>query len=160
MKTGISWRQALTNAAVSGSFASLASTVALARAGHADCRHTFAPVNAISHWIWNEPAIYQDEASLRHSLVGYLIHHSMSVFWAALYEKRFGHYSEQGRAGPALAAGLAVAALAALVDLRCTPRRLTPGFERRLSRRSLVWVYAAFGVALAARCLDGPRRRR
>ena len=84
----------------------------------------------------------------------------MSVCWAALYEKRFGHYAEQGRPGAALASGLGVAALAALVDLRGTPRRLTPGFERRLSGRSLAWVYTAFGLALAARCLDRPRRER
>jgi hypothetical protein len=43
----------------------------------------------------------------------------------------------------------AVAAVAALVDLRCTPERFTPGFVRRLRRRSLGWVYGSFALGLA-----------
>jgi hypothetical protein len=35
------------------------------------------------------------------------------------------------------------------VDYRLTPRRFMPGYERRLSRRSLGAVYAAFGAGLA-----------
>ncbi|MNT44739.1 hypothetical protein D3C72_1812800 [compost metagenome] len=41
-----------------------------------------------------------------------------------------------------------MAGLACLVDLKCTPHRLTPGFERRLSPRMLTLVYLAFGLAL------------
>jgi len=39
-----------------------------------------------------------------------------------------------------------VAAIACAVNLYCTPERLTPGFERRLSKPSLTRVYIAFGV--------------
>jgi hypothetical protein len=38
------------------------------------------------------------------------------------------------------------------------PERLTPGFERRLSNRSLVMVYAAFGAGLALAGLAALRR--
>lgn len=43
--------------------------------------------------------------------------------------------------------------MAAAVDFVMTPKRFTPGFEKRLSVRGLVWVYAGFalGVALGSR---------
>jgi hypothetical protein len=44
---------------------------------------------------------------------------------------------------------VAVATLAAAVDYTITPKRLTPGFEKRLPIPSLAVVYAAFGVGLA-----------
>jgi hypothetical protein len=44
----------------------------------------------------------------------------------------------------------AATAAAAVVDLALTPQRSTPGFERRLSARSLVMVYGAFALGVAA----------
>lgn len=41
-------------------------------------------------------------------------------------------------------------AAAAVVDLLLLPRRLTPGFERRLSGRSLALVYAALAAGMVA----------
>lgn len=41
-------------------------------------------------------------------------------------------------------------ALACFTDYQLTPPRLRPGFEQRLSRRSLLLVYGAFGIGLAA----------
>jgi hypothetical protein len=35
------------------------------------------------------------------------------------------------------------------VDYKLTPRRLQPGFEAQLSKKSLVYVYAAFAIGLA-----------
>ena len=79
----------------------------------------------------------------------------MSVFWALVFE-RF-----RPRPGtPALLPAAATSALACFVDYRVTPQRLTPGFERRLSRKSLALVYAAFAIGLAAgAALYGARRR-
>ena len=48
--------------------------------------------------------------------------------------------------------------LAAVIDLRAVPERLTPGFERRLSSGSLALVYLAFGAGLALADI-GLRRR-
>jgi hypothetical protein len=39
------------------------------------------------------------------------------------------------------------------VDFQLTPERLTPGFEHRLSHRSLAAVYGAFAVGLAVGAL-------
>ena len=58
-----------------------------------------------------------------------------------------------------MADAVAVSAVAAVVDLACVPDRLTPGFERRLSERSLVMVYTAFAAGLALAGLAALRRR-
>jgi hypothetical protein len=51
--------------------------------------------------------------------------------------------------GNAVADACAISAVAAVVDLKLVPKRLTPGFEARLSNRSLALVYAGFATGLA-----------
>lgn len=208
----ISWRRAIRRALVSGSSASILSTTALMVGGQRDAATAFAPVNAISHWLWKDRAIRQDEPSPRYTLVGYGIHHAMSILWAITYEKLVARHRRParqqgvadhapsgpkheagptvvmfrrldgdekmeeadgtaksdgplagrgapGRPGktpslgsapivPVIATAAVVAAGACLVDLRCTPQRLTPGFERRLTPSSLFLAYTAFGLGL------------
>ncbi|SOZ27896.1 conserved hypothetical protein [Cupriavidus taiwanensis] len=150
----------LRRAALSGTCASLLSTGMLACAGSADCGSAFAPVNAVSHWIWGERAMHVNRPSVRHTVLGYVIHHAMSVFWAAFYEGAMAVGSPHPAACPSartharpsaparVLGGLAIAGIACFVDLKCTPHRLTPGFERRLSPGMLALVYVAFGLAL------------
>ncbi len=143
------WKQALREGAVSGAVASLLSAAALLLAGARQNGAAAAPVNAISHWIWDRPALAVDAASARHTLAGYLIHHGASVWWATLHARAWGTRRRAKPPGPALAGAAAVAAVACLVDLRFTPRRFTPGFEQRLSAAALVGVYACFALGLA-----------
>ena len=51
---------------------------------------------------------------------------------------------------------IGLAALAYFIDFRLVPRRLTPGFEHKLSGRSLLFVYVVLALALG---LGGRRRR-
>ena len=147
------WPEILRRAAVSGSLASLASTAALLAGGVRDSGSAIAPVHAISHWVWRGRALRQDAPSLRYSLVGYVIHHCASIFWAVGFESAAAlRHSPETKTRAALRAAT-IAAVACTVDLRCIPQRLTPGFERRLGRRSLVGVYAAFGLGLALHAL-------
>lgn len=149
----------LGDALVSGSCASVASTLALAAAGRRDCSSAFAPVNAVSHWIWKDRAIRKDAPSLRYTATGYAIHHIASVFWACAFEG-LGRLTPARRSHNAmLLDAAAVTALAAAVDLRCTPERLTPGFERRLEPVPLFAVYVAFGIGLAIPALFRPGAR-
>lgn len=149
-------------AVAAGSTASVASLLALVWGGHRDCNSALAPVNAVSHWLWRDVALRQQGPSLRYSVPGYLIHHSMSVLWAVVFEGLLHAPSKAKIArAPAplaehpLAVGLGVSALACFVDLRMTPERLTPGFERRLEPGSLTAVYLMFGLGLALpRLLD------
>jgi len=134
----------------SGSLASVASTVALVLCGKGEVDDSCAPLNGPSQWIWGRHAKYKDGFSIRHTVVGYAIHHIASVFWAMFYE-RFRRGRDARKA--ILPSAAATSAMAAFVDYELTPHRFRPGFEKRLSRRSLVLVYAAFGLGLAAASL-------
>ena len=142
MKT---WRQAVRDGATAGSLASLLSTAVLVVSGQREAGSPFAPTNAISHWLWGDHAARHDEADKRHTLTGYAIHHGASTLWGILYEKCCGNLLHERRIGSAVAGAAAVAGLACFVDYQLTPKRLRPGYEKRLSRSSLFWVYAAVG---------------
>jgi hypothetical protein len=145
-----SWKPALFEGAISGSAASVLSAAFLALAGHRECgHHPAAPVNAISHWIWDEAALREDGASARHTLAGFLIHHAASIWWGVWHARAWGTRPNSKRPLPALAGAATVAAVACFVDYRMTPARLTPGFEHRLSSRALLGVYACFALGLA-----------
>lgn len=153
------WKQALHEGLVSGSVASLLSAAALALAGRRENGDAAAPVNAISHWVWDRPALYQNGPSIRHTLVGYLVHHTASVFWGVLHARAWGCRPLAKQPGPAMAGGAAAAAVACFVDFRMTPRRLTPGFEHRLSSGALLAVYACFALGLAIGSMEVPSTR-
>jgi hypothetical protein len=97
-------------------------------------------------------------ATWRHTAVGYAIHHATSIFWATLHEKLLRSQNEMESNASLIAKGATTAALACFVDYQVTPRRLQPGFDKQLSRRSLFFVYAAFalGLALGAQVIRRP----
>jgi hypothetical protein len=144
------WKQALREGAIAGTVGSLTSTAALALAGRRENGSTAAPLNAISHWFWDLRALTADRPSLRHTLTGYLIHHGASLFWGILHARAWGCRPEAKQLGSAMAGSVAAAAVACFVDYRLTPRRLTPGFEHRLSTGSMLAVYGLFALGLAA----------
>lgn len=159
MKT---WSAALHDGIISGSLASLASTLVLGARGKREDGSSYAPINAISHWFWEEPAAHQDGLSARYTLPGYAIHHASSTLWAIIYEKFFDPDPRRDAVVSALAGGAAVAGLACFCDYKLTPQRLQPGFEKRLSTGSLFLVYGSFGLGLALRSLarrhEGPNK--
>lgn len=144
------WSKALRQGMWPGAMASLASTLALAACGKRETGSMFAGVNAVSHWIWGKPAMRANAPSLKHTLVGYLIHHAAAVFWAALFEKTCCKTLDKKEAESTVAAAAAATAVACFTDYQLTPQRLQPGYEERLSRQSLLLVYTAFGIGLAA----------
>lgn len=147
------WNQSLRDALLSGSIASVLSTLMLSVRGQQEVATPYAPTNATSQWIYGEQAAYHDGPSLQHTVTGYAIHHASSIFWAIFYERWFGERAEHGDIVPAFADGMTVAALACFTDYNLTPRRLRPGFEKRLSMRSLWLAYASVGVGFAIRGL-------
>lgn len=133
---------------LNGTLASAVSALALAWRGRREKRTALGTLNAPAHWLWGEESLHQRAATLRHTLGGMLVHHASSLFWAVFYE-----VLRVRRAAPtpanALADAAAVGTVAAVVDLRLTPRRFTPGFEHHLSRTGLTWVYVGFVLGLA-----------
>ena len=151
---------ALREGALAGSLAGVLSTAVLAVAGVRQAGSAVAPTNAISHWFWGEESLHAQRPSLRHTLTGYVTHHVASVFWAALYSRVYGQRESARKLPQALAGGLATSALACFVDYQLTPKRLTPGFEHRLSTGAMVAVYGALtaGFALGSVLLQ-PREK-
>lgn len=142
------WRESLQDAWLTGASASLLSTAALGVCGRIEQGTAVGPNNGPSQWLWGEQAAFEHRATLRHTAAGYAIHHLMSTFWATLHERFFGGSAARRSVPQLLAAGALTSAIACFVDYRLTPRRLRPGFEKQLGRRSLFFVYTAFGAGL------------
>ena len=146
-------------ALLSGSAASIVSTALLIARGKRELDAPAAPMNGPSQWVWGLHAPYRDKPSIRHTVVGFGIHHLASIFWAGFYEYAIARRDARDPVEVAKVAAGATAA-AAFVDYCLTPERLTPGFQKRLSAPSLVIVYAGFAAGLAAATLARAAARR
>jgi hypothetical protein len=153
------WSTAARDALVSGTAASLASTLVLSLCAEREKGMPLAPTNATSRWIWGDRAAHQRGPSLRYTAVGYAIHHVSASFWALVYERVFAPRGRHAQTWPTVAAGMSVAAMACFGDYKLTPCRFQPGFEKHLSKTSLALSYGAFGLALAAHSLLSCARR-
>lgn len=151
------WKSALQRAVVSGGMASALSTLALAWRGQCDAGAVAAPLNAPSHWLWPS-ALHQDGATVRYTFTGMVVHHLSAIFWAVLYE-RAGPSRSARSARSAVRDAAIVTAVAACVDLKLVPERLTPGFQHRLKQGSLWAVYGAFAVGMAMAAVLAAKQR-
>jgi hypothetical protein len=143
------WTDAGRSALVTGTIASIATTAALALLARAEGKRALQPTNATSHWLHGEGAGRVRRADLAHTLVGYLTHHASAIFWALPFQRWLA-----GRPPRPpeiiLRDAAAMAAIAAFVDYALVPKRLTPGWEEVLPKRSIVAVYGVLALALAA----------
>jgi hypothetical protein len=142
------WATAARRALVSGSIASVLSTATLAVFGQLERGAAAGPINGPSQWLWGRWAARKRGASVRHTVLGHVIHHFCSCAWALVHERWVGR-DPAATASKRLEKAVAVAALACAVDYRVAPKRLQPGFEKQLSKPALLAVYAAFAVGLA-----------
>jgi hypothetical protein len=154
------WIRTLRSAFVSGTAASITSTIALALVARAEGKAASQPINATSHWLNGNDAGSFKGVDIAHTAVGYATHHAANVFWAVLFEWWIG----ERRPLPPLELcqrALGTSALAAAVDYGATPKRLTPGWELVLTKRSMAVAYGAMavGLALGAVALQGRQTR-
>jgi hypothetical protein len=150
MKT---WTEAVSDAALTGSLACVATAAGAALCGLRDSGSAVAPINATSHVVWGEAAAAVEDIDWPHTALGFAVNYGASAFWAALYEKLFGAAAERRDVGTAAGGALAVTALAYLTDYHVVPKRLTPGWEKRIRPASLALVYGALAVSLPLRGL-------
>ncbi|WP_371884350.1 hypothetical protein [Caballeronia sp. S22] len=73
-----------------------------------------------------------------------------AAFWGVLFESLCGSRS---RPATIVAAAATTALVAYLVDYYAVPKRVTPGFEAHLSKRSLAMTYVALGAGFAIAAL-------
>ena len=135
-----------------------ATSAAVAACGSFEGGNAVAPVNAVSHIVWGDEAAEQEEASLKYTLSGATLNAAAIASWAAIYELGFGRRARQGNVRAAIVGGVATAALAYVTDYYVVPKRLTPGFEKRLSSPSMFAVYVALAASLPLASLMAGRR--
>jgi hypothetical protein len=146
------WTRTLREGLVSGTLAGVMSAVVLLVRGKRETGSAVAPVNAESHWLWGDESLREQRATWRHTLTGIVTHQLSTVFWATLYALVRGRRQAVRSVPQALLGGIVTSAAAAAIDYTLVPKRLTPGFEHRLSTGSMVGVFAAIagGIALGA----------
>jgi hypothetical protein len=148
---------------VSGTVAAIASAAVASAAGRRETQSAAAPLNATSHMVWGDKAARRDGGSAKYTVTGFLLHHAAAVFWAAIYETWFAPSQDRSQGGndsilKPLAGAVVVAAGAYVTDYHIVPRRLTPGFEMRLSGKSLAMIYGALALGLAASSIARAKR--
>jgi hypothetical protein len=141
----------LGNIAVTGAVASAATTLAVAALGQAEDGEAVAPVNAVSHIAWGDEAARQTGVTTKYTLTGVVLNAAAVTSWAVIYHAVLGHALFGGRKITPLSAAtgaVATSALAYVTDYHVVPERLTPGFEKRLSNRSLALTYGVLAAGL------------
>ncbi len=153
------WKETAVAAATSGTIASIVTTVALALLARSEGKSIFQPTNATSHWLHGAGAGRVRVADVSHTLLGYCTHHLSAIFWALPFEAWLGAGRSKDPA-TALRKAALTAALAALIDYRWVPKRLTPGWETVLSKRSVGATFAAMAIGLAVGGMMSEKRQR
>jgi hypothetical protein len=146
------WLQIGLSALVTGTAASVVSTAALALLAQREGKSAFQPTNATSHWLHGDHAASHREPDVSHTLIGYATHHASALFWAVPFEIWLAARPPRTTAG-LLRNACMMSAIAAAVDYGATPKRLTPGWELVLSRRSIAVAYGAMALGLAGGAL-------
>jgi hypothetical protein len=138
-------------ALVSGGLAAIAVTLVASLAARRASGSAAAALNATSHVLWGERAGRQDAYSAKYTATGFATNYGASIFWALFYEA----LARGKRRTPlrALLDGAVISSAAYVTDYHIVPKRLTPGFELRISRAALALVYAALALGLSARDL-------
>lgn len=142
------WSQVGLSALVSGTIASLASSVALSLLAKVEGKAAARPINATSHWLHGGAAAKVRGVDAEHTATGYLTHHGACVMWASIMQAVLAGRKNVSPSEIALTAA-GVSALAAAVDYGITPKRFTPGWEDVLTKKSMAAAYAAMAAGLA-----------
>jgi hypothetical protein len=142
--------------AAAGAVATAATTATILCLGHQRDESMWAPLNAVSHIAFGDEAASHTEPSPKFTGTGTALNAAAMVSWAAAYAGLMRIMPGRDLRS-ALAGGAAIAAAAYVTDYHVVPRRLTPGFEKRLSGRSMFWIYSALAAGLAAGWVMRPR---
>ena len=146
-------------ALITGSIASVVTTVTLVSLARAEGKGELQPVNSTSHWLHGEEAARVRGADAAHTAIGYATHHASALFWAVPFE--WWRSRSPDRSASRIARDASVmAAIAAAVDYGMVPKRLTPGWENVLSKRSIAVTYVALAAGLALGALVNQHWRR
>lgn len=152
-------RESLADAAlrtvITSAVGSAASALALAILGKGEGRGALRPISASGSWLHGRRAGRKNKPDLAHAVVGFGTHHAATMFWSFLLEKWLG---PKRRTLPEMAlTGASTALVAAAVDYAILPRRLSPGWELALTRKSMAGAFAAMAAGMTAGALAAPQ---
>jgi hypothetical protein len=123
--------------------------LAAAVCGKIETGRAGAALNAVSHITWGKEALASDELSWKYTAIGIALNAAANTLWAALYEMFFGREAAKRDLTRALGGGAVVSAIAYFTDFHVVPARLTPGFEKRLSKRRVLAIYTVLALGLS-----------
>lgn len=132
-----------------GTVAALLSSLVIVACGRLERRRGLATHNGPAQWVHGTEAGHRRDVTLSHTLLGFLIHHASSCWWAFVQQRVFPRRPLGTPFSVHAAEAGAVALAANIVDYKLMPERLQPGFEKHISRKSLAAAYVAFGLGLA-----------
>lgn len=140
---------------LAGSMAALSSLAPVVLLGQKNTGDWARGPNAVSHWLWGNPALKKNGFTVRHTLVGMGTHYLASLFWSGMFAWLSRHGARHAWRNAAI-----VSALASLIDYQFTPKRFTPGYEHLLSRKELFVVHACLAAGMALSSRSTTRRNR
>ena len=140
------------SAVLTGSIASVVSTTALAALAKVERKSAVRPTNSTSNWLNGRNAGNYEGMDFAHTGIGLGTHYASALFWALPFEPLLAAYPPRTPSG-ILRNAVAMAAVAGVVDYGIVPKRLSPGWELTLSRKSIVWAFGSLAVGLAAGAL-------
>lgn len=140
-----------------GAVAAVATTAAALLFARAEKRRAAEVLNSTSHVLWGDEAFNAKKLDIKHTVAGVATNAAAVTSWAILSELLLGR--KQRTLTKTAATAAAVSATAAIVDYAVVPKRLTPGFEEKLSKKSLAGLYVVLAVALLAGGLKNESRR-
>lgn len=143
------WRETARNSWLPGLLGGTAATATVAMRCRRDGGSGWAPINATSHVLYGPRAAHASGATWAQTVPGLIINLGAGLWWALVFETLFGRQIERRGATGAVLGGATTGALAYLLDYRLLPRRLSPGWELSVSRRSVGMGLAALGAGLA-----------
>jgi hypothetical protein len=135
------------NVALTGATTAIATGVAIPLCGRMEGLPAAAPLNAVSHIVWGDRAAAHDAPSWQYTATGTALNTAAMVGWSALFQL-FAGPPRARTATRSVAVALVTTAAAYIVDYHVVPRRLTPGFEKRLSGASMWAIYIALAAGL------------
>jgi hypothetical protein len=132
-------------AAITGTIAGVASAAFIAIASQIETGSPASGINGATQVFHGRAATRERRIDMRHTLVGWIVHQASAYAWAGVHEsKRLREMAPH----PGVRALLVMAA-AGVLDYGLLPRRLTPGLEGQLSRRTIVATFSVIAAALA-----------
>lgn len=155
----VRWSPVLREGLVSGAVASVVSSVILVACGKAERGDPSRPLNGPSQWVWGRHAPFVQGFSVKHTVVGYAIHHAASMFWALLFA-RLRPRRDRNNFPDVVAASALITTIAYIADFKLVPTRVSPGFQRQLTKRCLYAAYAGFAFGLVIGALGSSERGR